>query len=142
MYLLLAVILNSLEAVYEGLKYEGKHIISGSFEFILLCLTGFMCWAWITGAVPPPAEWTLAYPTSFWKILAAYIVFRFGYFDPILNLIRGKKITYLGDTKNIDLGIRWLLTKLKIGEDYFMFVRICCFISGGLVLLYGQTDKI
>ena len=116
MYLLLATILLSLEAIFEGFKYDGKHKISGSIEFVLLAINVFLSFAWITGAIKPPLSWAMDYPSDFWKILMGYLFYRFGYFDPLLNIIRRKKTLFF-------LCIRNSRHSFYVDKIYFYFFQ-------------------
>jgi hypothetical protein len=140
MYLLLAVILCSLELIYEGLKYKGHHSISGLFEFIYRALIVIGLYALIAGNFVSP--WALTYPHNFWIIIVAYCLFRFGCFDPIIALVMGESINYIGTTKWYDKAIRWFVAKTRMGIGHFFFIRLCLFIIGTLILIYANSDKI
>lgn len=142
MYLLLALFLIGFELTYEGLKIRKWHGLSGLFESIYRAVIVLLLYFWITGWLQPPESWLLDYPQNFWKIIVAFVLVRFGIFDPLLNLVMDESINYIGFTKWYDIAIRWFCDKSRMPLSFFLFIRLCCFIAGGLVLLHGNTDKI
>jgi hypothetical protein len=140
MYLLLAVILCGLELIYEGLKYKGHHVVSGMFEFIYRALIVVGLYALIAGNFESP--WALAYSGHFWIIIGAFVLFRFGCFDPLIALVMGEPINYIGTTKWYDQVIGWFIKKTRMGTGHFFFIRLCLFIIGVLILIYANSDKI
>jgi hypothetical protein len=131
-----------LELVYEGLKFRGWSKTSGLIESVFLAFTWLMSFFWITQHILPPQAWVLDYPQNFWILIVAALFVRFGIFDLLLNKVRGKPWTYLGNSKVIDIVITWLLEKTRMPMSFFVFIRLCLFIVGSLLLLNGNTDKI
>jgi len=141
MYLLLAVILVVLELTYEGLKFKGKTTSSEFLEMLFLGVVYLLSFFWITASVHPPQAWQLDYPHNLWKIGVGVISFRFGCFDTLLNVVRGKKWFYVGTAKVYDRTVQKILNAgMPIG--FFRFIQFLFFIFGSLILLYGNTDKI
>lgn len=70
-------------------------------------------------------NWILQYPSNLYKVIAGFIMFRFGLFDPILNISAGLEINYIGTTKRWDKVIRWLCDKTKCPVEYLLFIRLC-----------------
>jgi len=140
MYLLLATILIGLELSYEGLKLRGWHKVSGIIEFTFLAFVILIVYFWATGCYP--SLWQLDYSDNFWKIIIGYVFFRFGWFSPVLNIVRGKPIAYIGSTKIDDIVLYWIITKLHFAQEHLLFIRFVFFVWGFAWLLCGNTDRI
>lgn len=70
-------------------------------------------------------NWILQYPSNLYKVIAGFLMFRFGLFDPILNLSAGEPLNYIGFTKRWDRVIRWICDKTKCPVEYLLFIRLC-----------------
>jgi len=140
MYLLLAVILVALEATYEGLKYKGHHIFSATIEGLYRGLIVVGLYLWITNYILSP--WELAHPENFWKLIIAFILFRFGSFDLIINKVMGESWSFVGTTKAYDKAIRWFCNKTRIPIPFFRSIQLMLAFIGAMVLIFGNTDKI
>jgi hypothetical protein len=137
MYLLLAILLSGLELLYEGLKYRGKTRLSEFIELAFLILITMLSFFWLAG-IDPPDAWSLNNPWDILKVFIGYGLLRFGYFDPVMNKLQGLSWYYIGN-KSWDQLIDWLQD--KIGMNFFMFIRLCSFIAGALVLLLVNNEK-
>jgi hypothetical protein len=137
MYLLLAILLSGLELVYEGLKFKGKTRPSEFIELAFLILVTVLSFFWLAG-IDAPEVWKLYNPWDILKVFIGYGLLRFGYFDPLMNLIRGLEWDYTGN-KAWDQFIRWL--QGVIGTNFFGFIRLCSFIVGVLILIFVNNEK-
>ena len=75
-------------------------------------------------------NWILQYPNHLYKIIVGFLLFRFGIFDPILNIAAGEPINYVGFTKRWDRIIRWICDKTKCPVEFLLFIRICIAFCG------------
>lgn len=71
------------------------------------------------------SDWALQYPNNLYKIICGFIMFRFGVFDPILNISAGEPLNYIGFTKRWDKIIRWVCSKTKFPVEHLLFIRFC-----------------
>ena len=123
MILLLSILTNALEAIYEGLYDNGKKTIAGILELIQKAVGVF----------------TVAYITSdllthhiyipIWKLIVGFILIRFLIFDYIYNITRGLSLTYIGNTKLYD---KFLNT---VPGHFIAFVKIILGLMGTCFLL-------
>lgn len=140
MYLLLAIVLVGLEASYEGLKYKGYHIFSATIEALYRAIIVVGLFLWITNYILSP--WELKYPENFWKIIIAFILFRFGCFDLIINKIMKLKWWFVGTTKVYDKFITWICSKTRMPIMFFRYLQLLCGFIGAMILLFGNTNRI
>ena len=92
-------------------------------------------------------NWILQYPNHLYKIIVGFLLFRFGIFDPILNLSAGEPLNYVGFTKRWDKIIRgicmewkwipawnkkdkWHMIALRCPVEFLLFIRLCTFLCG------------
>ncbi len=135
MYLLLAILLSGLELLYEALKFKGKTRLSEFIELAFLLIVTALSFFWLAGI---DSLWKLHNPWDIMKVFIGYGLLRFGYFDPLINKVRGLKWDYTGN-KAWDQFIRWIQN--KIGTNFFGFIRLCSFIIGVLILIFVNNDK-
>lgn len=140
MYLLLAIFLCGVELTYEGLKFRGLHKLSASIEWIYRTVVVLLLYGWITSAIP--TLWALDHPENFWKLIVGYIFFRFGCFDPLLNIVMCVPLSYVGTTKWWDILLKRFLTWSKMSMGLFLFFRFVLFFWGSMWLLFGNTNRI
>lgn len=137
MYLLLAILLISLELLYEGFKCNSKTRLSEYIELAFLLLVTVLSFAWLSG-ITPPEKWQLSNPYDILKVFIGYGLVRFGYFDIAMNMIRKREWYYTGD-KSWDQFILWL--QRGIGTNFLGFIRLCSLIIGVLILVYVNNEK-
>jgi uncharacterized membrane protein len=118
--LLLALFLIVFEAVYEGLKSRGKHIFSEMIEFVYRGVIVIGLFAFALGYQFP----FYVVPVSLIKMVAAYILMRFGIFDVIWNISAGKEWNYIGLTKLYDRTLQ------KIPGSVLYPVKFICLVVG------------
>jgi hypothetical protein len=135
-YLLLAVFLTAFKAIPDGLmmrrngmpanllKRERYRYWADSLYFIYHAVISLMLILALTDYCRF-SSWILQYPSNLYKVIAGFIMFRFGLFDPILNISAGIEINYIGTTKRWDKIIRWICDKTKCPVEYILFIRLC-----------------
>jgi hypothetical protein len=135
-YLLLAAFLVVFKAVPDGLMVRSKNNTpdidkrqrlrywADSMYFIYHAVISLMLILSLTDYCRFNA-WILQYPSNLYKVIAGFLMFRFGLFDPILNIAAGEPINYVGFTKRWDKVIRWLCDKTKCPVEYLLFIRLC-----------------
>ena len=141
-YVILAAVLCLLELTYEGFKYRGLSRLSGLVESVFLLIVIPSTILWFLQIDSPFESFALDRPGNWWKILVGVLLFRFGCFDTLINLVMKQKWYYIGTTKMYDRTIRKILDKTRVSIGLFRFIQLCCFIAGFLILLYGNTDRI
>ena len=92
---LLGVIL--LDAIGDGLRWKGKqvahHVVEILREAVWLCM--------------------VAYFMDNWTIITMYITARIAFFDPVINLIAGKGLGYIGSSSLYDRLLKWFGSTVK-----------------------------
>ena len=98
--ILLGIII--LDAVGDGLRWKGKqvahHVVEITREAVWLSM--------------------VAYFMNNWMIIPMYILARIAFFDPVLNLIAGKGIGYIGSSSLYDRLLKWFTG--KAGEQGYL----------------------
>lgn len=139
-YLLLAAFLIIFKAVPDGLmmrrdnlpdanKKQRLHYWADSMYFTYHAVISLMLILSLTDYYNF-TNWTLQYPSNLYKIIVGFLLFRFGIFDPILNLTAGEPINYIGFTKRWDKIIRWICDKTKCPVEFLLFIRLCAAFCG------------
>lgn len=94
---LILLALVALDAIGDGFRWIGKqvahHIVEGIRELI---------WASL-----------VAYFMGVWVIIPMYVLARIAIFDPIINLVAGKGINYVGSNSLYDRILKWFSSKVK-----------------------------
>ena len=115
----LSIILGSIVsgAIGDGLNDKGKKLIGHAFKAVeigSLLISPFIIY------------------TNLWlAYIASYLLIRASIFDPIYNITRGNKLSYIGDSS------LWgkFLKKLKAPSYGYWFARVVLLIAGGSLLL-------
>ena len=139
-YLLLAAFLVIFKAVPDGLmmrrtnstdakKKQRLHNWADSMYFIYHAVIPLMLILSLSDYYNF-TNWILQYPNHLYKIIVGFLLFRFGIFDPILNIAAGEPINYVGFTKRWDRIIRWICDKTKCPVEFLLFIRICIAFCG------------
>lgn len=139
-YLLLAAFMVIFKAVPDGLmmrranlsdanKKQRLHYWADSMYFAYHAVISLMLILSLTDYCNFSA-WILQYPNHLYKIIVGFLLFRFGCFDPILNLSAGEPLNYIGFTKRWDKIIRWLCEKTKCPVEFLLFIRLCAAFCG------------
>lgn len=123
MILLLTILTNALEAIYEGLYDNGKRTISGIIE-LFQKLIGITTVVYVTYGL---TVGTIDIPL--WKIIVGFILVRFLLFDYIYNKTRGLHLYYQGMTKIYDR----LLS--NVPAHFILFIKVIAGIIGIVFLL-------
>lgn len=123
MILLLTILTNALEALYEGLYDNGKKLLSGIIEFIqkivAVSTVAYVTYGLTVGTIDIPI----------WKIITGFILIRFLLFDFVYNKVRGLPVLFIGSTKIYDK----LLS--KVPNNFILFVKVIAGIVGTAFLL-------
>lgn len=123
MILLLTILTNALEAIYEGLYDNGKKTVSGIIEmcykFIGVFTVAYITYGLTAGLILIP----------FWKIIIGFIFIRFLIFDYTYNKIRGLSLYYQGTTKLYDQMLS------SVPGHFILFVKVIAGIVGTTFLL-------
>ena len=139
-YLLLAAFLVIFKAVPDGLMIRKDNYIqtkdrqrlryaANSMYFIYHAVISLMLILSLTDYCNF-TNWILTYPHNLYKVIVGFLFFRFGLFDPILNLSAGEPLNYIGFTKRWDQIIRWLCDKTKCPVEFLLFIRLCAAFCG------------
>lgn len=140
-YLLLAVFLTAFKAIPDGLmmrrnglpanllKRERYRYWSDYLYFIYHAVISLMLILSLTDYCRF-SSWILQYPSNLYKVIVGFLLFRFGLFDPILNISAGLEINYIGTTKRWDKVIRWICSKTKFPVEHIIFIRFCSLCCG------------
>ena len=87
----------ALDALGDGLRWIGKqvahHVIEAIRELIWLCL--------------------VAYFMGEYMIIPMYYLARIAIFDPLINIVAGKPIGYVGNSSLYDRILRWFSSTVK-----------------------------
>lgn len=128
MILLLSILTNALEAIYEGLYDSGKKTIAGILEFIQK-IVGVATVAYVTSGIL-----THDINIPIWKLIVGFIAIRFLIFDYIYNAVRKLPLDYRGRTKLYDK-----ITS-KVPGHFLFFVKFIVGVLGAAFLLgLGQN---
>lgn len=123
MILLLSILYNALEAIYEGLYDNGKKLLSGIIEFISklfsVATVAYITYGVTVGLITIPI----------WKLIIGFILIRFLLFDFVYNKVRGLPALFTGSTKIYDK----LLS--KIPSHFILFIKVIAGIIGIIFLL-------
>ena len=135
MNLLIALFLILFESIPEALYDRGKKTLSGVLEFIYLIVVTFAVFAVFNGLILRSPD------TCLWRVLVGYVLFRFAIFDLVYNLIRGNRLSYIGDTKFFDRKLNWLIERFKVAMGLIIFAR-CVAGFWGFAWLMGFENGI
>lgn len=123
MILILTILTNALEAIYEGLYDNGKKMLSGIIELTYRLLGAFTIVFITYGVTVGQID------ISVWKLITGFIFVRFLIFDFTYNKTRGLPLMYIGSTKIYDK----VLSKIPI--SFIVFIKFICGIVGTAFLL-------
>ena len=102
---LLAIVL--LDAVGDGLRWNGKQVAHHIVEIIREGI-------WLS---------MVAIFMDNWLIVPMYIVARIIFFDPIINLVAGKGLGYVGSSSIYDRILKWFSFKVKESGQLIWVLR-------------------
>jgi len=102
---LLAIVL--LDAVGDGLRWNGKQVAHHAVEIIREGI-------WLS---------MVAIFMDNWLIVPMYIVARIIFFDPIINLVAGKGLGYVGSSSIYDRILKWFSFKVKESGQLIWVLR-------------------
>jgi len=86
-----------LDAVGDGLRWVNKKVAHHVVEIIREAI-------WLS---------LVAYFMQNWLIIPMYVLARIAIFDPIINLVAGKGLGYIGSSSVYDLALKWFMVKVK-----------------------------
>lgn len=93
--ILLVIIL--LDSIGDGLRWIGKQVAHHTIEILREVI-------WLS---------MVAYFTGNWMIIPMYILARITFFDPIINLVAGKGLGYIGSSSLYDRVLKWFGSTVK-----------------------------
>jgi len=102
---LLAIVL--LDAIGDGLRWNGKQVAHHAVEIIREGI-------WLS---------MVAIFMDNWLIVPMYIVARIIFFDPIINLVAGKGLGYVGSSSIYDRILKWFSFKVKESGQLIWVLR-------------------
>ena len=99
---LLSIVL--LDALGDGLRWIGKQMIHHAIEALREAI-------WLAMVV---------YFTGNYTLIPIYITARVALFDPLINLIAGKTLNYVGSNSIYDRALKWFSNLKFIREQGFL----------------------
>jgi len=132
-YLSLIFFLILGEFIHEGIKSNGRHILSGTIESIWLLGIILITCSFATGYLP---KFIGYHPEHFIRLFISYLCIRFSIGAYIYNLCAILPLSYLGDTKFYDKSLKWIMEKCKVPFNFIVFIQLCTFIIGMLLILF------
>jgi len=108
--ILLGIII--LDAVGDGLRWVSKQVAHHVVEIVREAI-------WLS---------MVAYFMGNWMIIPMYILARIAFFDPMINLVAGKGLGYVGSSSLYDRLLKWFSIKVKEPGHLVWVIRVLAFI--------------
>jgi len=96
-----------LDALGDGLRWIGKQVAHHAVEVLKEAV-------WLSMVV---------YFSGMPELIAMYITARIALFDPMINLIAGKGLTYVGSNSLYDKALKWFSNKVREPKMLIWVVR-------------------
>jgi hypothetical protein len=108
--ILLGIVL--LDAIGDGLRWIGKQVAHHMVEILREAI-------WLS---------LVAYFMGNWLIIPMYVLARIVFFDPIINLVAGKGLGYIGSSSLYDRMLKWFTHKIGEQGHLIWVVRVLAII--------------
>jgi len=109
--ILLGIVL--LDAIGDGLRWIGKQVIHHIIEAVREAI-------WLALAV---------YFMGNYTIIPMYITARIALFDPVINLVAGEGLNYVGSNSLYDRALKWFTGKVKEPGHLIWVIRAMALIA-------------
>lgn len=109
---IILLLLVSLDAIGDGLRWIKRQVAHHAVEIIREGI-------WLS---------MVAYFMGDWSIIPMYITARIAIFDPLVNLVAGQKLSYVGSSSLYDRLLKWFSGKVKEPGHLIWVIRVMALI--------------